>query len=313
MRKNILFTFLRFFVSFLFIYLILRKINFDEVGQVLKNVDLFSLSITFLFIFFINIPLALRFKYILEIYFKETLSLLLIWKLTMIGLFFNNFLPTSAGGDIVKIFYIVKDEKEKLLSGISILIDRYIGALTVMTMGTISVLFYYYEKISILILILMFLLIFFFYFFSKREIAFFFYKFLKKIFPPIINEKLLVFYNSINFYFVENKRKLYLAILISFITQILSIFSQYFLVYSILKKKISFYPFFIFIPLIWTSTLIPSIGGLGIREFSYIYLFSNFIGKDNAYALSLLVLLSIIFNSIIGGVIFLTFRVKKFH
>ncbi|MCM8806701.1 MAG: flippase-like domain-containing protein [Candidatus Omnitrophica bacterium] len=313
MRKNILFTFLKFFVSFLFIYLILRKINFDEVGQVLKNVDLFSLSITFLFIFFINIPLALRFKYILEIYFKETLSLLLIWKLTMIGLFFNNFLPTSAGGDIVKIFYIVKDEKEKLLSGISILIDRYIGALTVMTMGTISVLFYYYEKISILILILMFLLIFFFYFFSKREIAFFFYKFLKKIFPPIINEKLLVFYNSINFYFVENKRKLYLAILISFITQILSIFSQYFLVYSILKKKISFYPFFIFIPLIWTSTLIPSIGGLGIREFSYIYLFSNFIGKDNAYALSLLVLLSIIFNSIIGGVIFLTFRVKKFH
>ncbi|MCM8771736.1 MAG: flippase-like domain-containing protein [Candidatus Omnitrophica bacterium] len=313
MRKNILFTFLRFFVSFLFIYLILRKINFDEVGQVLKNVDLFSLSITFLFIFFINIPLALRFKYILEIYFKETLSLLLIWKLTMIGLFFNNFLPTSAGGDIVKIFYIVKDEKEKLLSGISILIDRYIGALTVMTMGTISVLFYYYEKISILILILMFLLIFFFYFFSKREIAFFFYKFLKKIFPPIINEKLLVFYNSINFYFVKNKRKLYLAILISFITQILSIFSQYFLVYSILKKKISFYPFFIFIPLIWTSTLIPSIGGLGIREFSYIYLFSNFIGKDNAYALSLLVLLSIIFNSIIGGVIFLTFRVKKFH
>ncbi|MCM8803843.1 MAG: flippase-like domain-containing protein, partial [Candidatus Omnitrophica bacterium] len=104
MKKNILFTSLRVFVSIFFIYLILRKINFKEIFEVIKNVDLFFLLSAYILILLINIPLALRFKYILEIYFKKPISNLFIFKLTMIGQFFNNFLPTSAGGDLVKIF-----------------------------------------------------------------------------------------------------------------------------------------------------------------------------------------------------------------
>ncbi|MCM8784702.1 MAG: flippase-like domain-containing protein [Candidatus Omnitrophica bacterium] len=313
MKKNIIFTFVRIFISVFFIYIILKNFNFKETLNIIKSANIFLLSFAYILIFFINILLALRFKYILEIYFKKKLSIFLIWKITMIGLFFNNFLPTSAGGDIVKIFYIVKDQQKKFLSGISILIDRYIGALSVMTMGTISILFYRGDgKIACyLILIFFSLLIFSFYFFSKRKFASFLYSRIKKIIPQFLDKKLLSLYNAINFYFTENKQNLKIAILLSFFLQILSIFSQYIIGLSIIKDNLNILIFFIFIPLIWTSTLIPSLGGLGIREYTYIFLFSDFIGKQNAYALSVLVLITVVLNSLIGGFIFLIFGIRQ--
>lgn len=313
MNKNTLFNTVRIFISVFFIYLIFRQINFLNVFEILKNVNFFLFLITFILIFSINFLLALRFKYILEIYFKEKLSFFLVWKLTMIGLFFNNFLPTSAGGDIVKIFYVVKGQEKKFLSGISILIDRYIGALSVMTLGAVSVSLYrgVEKKFSYLIFLFLFLLIFSYFFFSKRKMASFFYNPIKKIIPPYLNDKLLNLYNSIHFYFTENIKNFIMAILISFVLQILSIFCQYLLGISIVKINLDILPFFIFIPLIWTSTLIPSLGGLGVREFTYIFLFSNFIGKQNASALSVLVLTTVILNSLIGGFVFLTFETKN--
>jgi len=311
-KKNIIFSSIKVLISFLFIYLILKKVNFKEVFEVIKNANLSLLIFAYIIILLNNYFLALRFKYLLEIYFKKKLPNFFIFKLTMIGLFFNNFLPTSAGGDIVKIFYIVKDEEKKFLSGISVLIDRYIGALTVMIMGAISVFLYKgNNKMENLIFIFLFFLIFSFFFFSIRKIAQFFYSPFKKFIPENLNKKLLNLYDSIHFYFTENKKFFYISIFISFFLQIVSIFSQYLLGVSILKKRLEILPFFVYIPLIWVSTLIPSIGGLGIREFSYIFLFSNFIGNENAYALSILVLLGVILNGIIGGIIFLTFKKSK--
>jgi uncharacterized membrane protein YbhN (UPF0104 family) len=63
--------------------------------------------------------------------------------------------------------------------------------------------------------------------------------------------------------------------------------------------------FFIYIPLIWTATLVPSLGGLGIREFSYVYFFSSSMGKENAFGLSIVFLISVIIQSAIGAVILL--------
>jgi len=312
-KKNVIFTIVRILISVFFIYLILQKVNFKKISEIIKNANYLPLIFAFIIIFSINFLLALRFKYILEIYFKKKLSYFLIWKLTMIGLFFNNFLPTSAGGDIVKIFYIVKEQEKKFLSGISVLIDRYIGALSIMIMGTISVFFYkgIEKKFQYIIFVFLFFLIFAFFFFSKRKIASLFYSPIKKFIPEFLNRKLLNLYSSIYFYFTENSKNLKIAILISFILQILSIFSQYLIGVSIIKSNLNVLLFFVFIPLIWTSTLIPSLGGLGVREFTYIFLFSDFIGEQNAYALSILVLTTVVLNSLIGGFIFLTFETKR--
>ena len=54
--------------------------------------------------------------------------------------------------------------------------------------------------------------------------------------------------------------------------------------------------------------MIPSLGGLGVREFSYLYFFAAYIGRENAIALSLINLSLIMIQSLTGGIVFLLHR-----
>jgi len=308
-KKNLLVNLIKIFVSGIFLFLVIKKIDFSLLKETLKNSEIFILFFSFLFLIGVSVLLALRWYLILKIYLKEKNSLFYIWKLTMVGLFFNMLLPTSAGGDAVKIYYLVKEEEKKLLSGISVIIDRYIGSLTVITMGAVSLLFssindrriYYLIFSLFLFLLLLFL------FFSSREFARKFYNPLKKLLPVSLKTKLENLYSSFHYYF-SHKKNLGKAILISFLLQTVSILAQYVGCFAIIKKFLSISIFFIYIPLIWLATIIPSIGGLGIREFSYVYFFSPYMGKEKAFALSLIFLFSLIIQSFIGFFIFITLK-----
>ncbi|MCM8830447.1 MAG: flippase-like domain-containing protein, partial [Candidatus Omnitrophica bacterium] len=230
-----------------------------------------------------------------------------IWKLNMVGILFNNFLPTGAGGDIVKVFYLVRGEENKLILGSSVIIDRFIGALTVITMGVVAGLLTpdITVKVKCFLLFLIFFLFFVFMFFSHRPFADIFYLKVKKFIPGRLKGTLENIYSAFNRYFSATRYFLY-AILVSFFLQSISILNNYLMSISILWNQsgnVSISMFFIYIPLIWTATLVPSLGGLGIREFTYVYFFSPFIGKENAFALSIVFLLSVIIQSIIGAVI----------
>jgi len=101
---------------------------------------------------------------------------------------------------------------------------------------------------------------------------------------------------------------------ISFVLQSISIFTQYLMGLSLFHNSF-FSPnlkiFFIYVPIIWVATLIPSLGGLGIREFSYVFFFTPYFGKDKSFALSILVLFSVIIQSFIGAIIFFTLNTSK--
>jgi len=66
--------------------------------------------------------------------------------------------------------------------------------------------------------------------------------------------------------------------------------------------------FFIFIPIIWLSAMVPSLGGLGIREYGYLFFFKPYIGQEAAIAMALINLVLIFFQALLGGVIFLFLR-----
>jgi uncharacterized membrane protein YbhN (UPF0104 family) len=53
-----------------------------------------------------------------------------IFLLTLIGVFFNFFIPGGTGGDVVKIFYLLKETPgQRALALISVLVDRIVGLL----------------------------------------------------------------------------------------------------------------------------------------------------------------------------------------
>lgn len=66
------------------------------------------------------------------------------FKLEIIGIFFNFALPGGVGGDLVKGFYLVKDQSDKKVdAAISVLMDRIIGLYSMIIMALLALLFHF--------------------------------------------------------------------------------------------------------------------------------------------------------------------------
>ncbi len=62
---------------------------------------------------------------------------------------------------------------------------------------------------------------------------------------------------------------------------------------------------FLIMPIVTFISMIPSVGGLGVREGAMVTLFAPLVGKEIAFAASLLLLLGLLVISAIGGGIYL--------
>ena len=72
--------------------------------------------------------------------FKET------FKLSLVGLFFNFAMPGGVGGDLVKGYYLLKNQKNKKVeAAMSIFFDRFAGLYTMVIVGSLTLLFYIFN------------------------------------------------------------------------------------------------------------------------------------------------------------------------
>ncbi|MCK9266920.1 flippase-like domain-containing protein, partial [bacterium] len=229
MKKADLQIIIKILVSIIFLFLLFIKIDIQNSLKVLNNchkpLAFTALIITISTAFLLALRLFILIKKQIG---SEKVNYFNIFKLTMVGIFFNNFLPTGAGGDIAKAFFLVKEEQNKLLVGSSVLIDRFLGALTVIFMGTVSAWLtpelptkYKVFLLSILLLLFSFILL-----FTNRNIANFFKFLLKNRLPVNLKNKLQTIYLVFSSYFLA-KKSIALAILISIITQTISIIGNY--------------------------------------------------------------------------------------
>ncbi|MCL5674462.1 MAG: flippase-like domain-containing protein [Candidatus Omnitrophica bacterium] len=312
MKKNLLNIFIKIFISGLFLFIVFREINIHLLLNVLKHSSKPIIVFMFLLNVLLTFLLASRWHAILKVFDKKS-GYPYVWKLTMLGLFFNLFLPTGSGGDIARIYYLVKKKEEKLKLGISVFFDRFIGSCSVITMGVIAAVFFRKhipaQAVSAIIIIFIILLLGWL-IIIWNELA----KILGRYIPFKIRDKIITFYYYLRNYGMKWKNVLW-AILISFLVQGLSIVMQYFIVKAIVPHSvfmhISMNLFFIFVPLIWTLQIIPSIGGLGVREFSYFFFFTPYIGKEHAIALDVIVFFLTITQSLLGGIVFLIHKERS--
>lgn len=298
------------FISAVFLFLLFSRIDAGSSMEALKNSRLPFAVPALAILVMLLFPLALRLFLLLKINSTGGLKYLNILKLTAVGIFFNNFLPTGAGGDIAKAFFLVRGEEKKLLIGSSVLVDRFLGALTVISMGAFSAWINagIPAKHRFLLSALLFLLLSAIFFFTNKKAAFIFYSAFGRFMSPGLKIKLQVVYRTFYAYF-SLKRTILYALGISFLMQIIAIAANYLIGVSLAEgKPVGLSVFFTYIPLIWTATLIPSLGGLGVREFTYMYFFSGRMGEEQAVALSILVLLSIAVQSVIGGITLLCLK-----
>jgi uncharacterized membrane protein YbhN (UPF0104 family) len=75
---------------------------------------------------------AFRWNLLLRIQ-KISMSVLESWRLAMIGIFFNNFLPGSTGGDVIKIFYALRHAPDRKAQAVlSVIMDRILGLIAIL-------------------------------------------------------------------------------------------------------------------------------------------------------------------------------------
>jgi len=307
MNKNISIL-LRITISLSFLGLLvwLFRKDIPEIWGALKDVDAGFFLAAVLMNVLALVIVSFRLKMILSV---QGLRLTIVESsyLTFIGMFFNNFLPTSIGGDLVKAYYATKRSEKKLESFSAVFFDRFFGFLSIGLLAFLGLVFMNGRikdpKLvwgcavfagAVLIIFTLFL---------NKTLA-------KSLFSGLLNmpafrkgSKLHKLYNALNAY-KEHPTVVAKVIGISLLAQVVSVVSLYCVIRS-LSQEISFLNLLLITPLVSVASMMPSINGLGVREGAFVLFLSEFISKGSSFAVSILFLAIVLLTSFIGGVLYL--------
>ncbi|NPB09217.1 MAG: flippase-like domain-containing protein [Thermodesulfobacteria bacterium] len=127
MRKRLTF-FLKLAVSVGLLAYLFRQTDFHALWQTLRHVSLPPLFVAVFFMALFQLVSAWRWKVVAE-FLGFSRSYAYFLRIYLVGVYFNTFLPGLLGGDLVRVFYLVRDGCGKSAASFSILYDRGFGLL----------------------------------------------------------------------------------------------------------------------------------------------------------------------------------------
>ena len=300
-------SFLRVLVSLGFVGLLVYFVRDDipTILNTLKNVNrpLFFLAVAIFFSTVLILAKRLQLIFAAE---DVKISLGATCNLTFIGYFFNNFLPTSVGGDIVKAMCASRITGQPVKSVTSVLMDRIFGLFTFILIPSVSLFFVSEMNPKVRIVVYSFLAfsIFCFFLLFNRSLARRFH-FIEKLLNRIrLGTKVRRIYDGLH-NFRNHRGVIVRAMGLSILGQSVSLFVIYLMGVALGAPRESLPYFFLLIPVVHLISMLPSLNGLGIREVAYVYFLKNHIGTEKAAAVGILWLAILIFLSLIGGLIYL--------
>ncbi len=118
-----------------------RMIDFQALGNVVFEPR--NIAIGFFFLTFTVLCCSLRW-YLLSVAQGLSLSFSATYQLTMIGMFFNTFMPGAVGGDVIKAWYVAgREPKRKTKAIFTVILDRTIGLSVFFFYAAFTLLFYF--------------------------------------------------------------------------------------------------------------------------------------------------------------------------
>jgi uncharacterized protein (TIRG00374 family) len=245
---------------------------------------------------------------------ETTLKFTKIIQLTLVGMFFNFFIPGGVGGDIVKAIELSKSKttsRSKALS--TVMSDRIFGLYAMIALSTGFLALDYVKNPTDFILKIGFSSLF---IFLGMTIALLFLPFIFKWISGHLNnrnskilktvEKLI---NSLHFTFVtfRNKNIQLKSFLASAMSQLLAIYYLYNVVGALGVTPPSFLLFFSLCCFGFVASALPIMpGGVGVGQYAFYFLFSNIseeVGKASITAITTLQIFTLLY-ALVGGLIF---------
>ena len=286
---------LKLFVSLVILCLLFFTV---DVNTCLKTLSHINISLFFLLVLIYltgQVISAVKWKIIAQkLGFHNTLFNFI--KYYFKGMFYNSFLPTNVGGDIMKIAYLKKDcnqENSIEKAFVSVLADRISGVFVLVILAFAGILAVHNLNNMIkffvcLAFLLSLLSIFLILVFGKKNFK-----------HDIINK--IIGYNKL-FLYIDMFKILFLSLVFHILVIILHV-----LIGKALHLTINPFYYLILYPLSALAASLPvSLNGIGIKEASYMYLLAQVsILPSQALIFVLCWNLVILINSLIGAMFFI--------
>lgn len=307
MGKKVKQTLIKLAISGTLIGILLWKVDKKALVESFKLLDPKFLPLIF-GLFILNYVISsVRWKMLLIYKNSEEATVTYLTSLYFIGSFFNNFMPTTVGGDVYKVAKLGQRIRDNAGALSATFMERFTGMVALMIISYIGFVKTFDFWVSLLpetvssdsALVGLFKGFIIFGFWIGSLLGFFFLRlFSNKI--SLVGK----FYNSLIKY-VSRKRVVLYAFLTSFIVQLIAISTQ-FLVFKAIGVDLPVaYTLFVFPVIFLASFVIPSLNGIGVQDALYVEFFSA-VGIASSVSLSA----SIIYHlfrmsvSLIGGVLY---------
>lgn len=299
---------LRALVSAAVLALLLLTVNLRQLVDTLSQVAIGLLLLATAIFLISNMASVFKWRLIVRAQ-QDSASCYYLTTLFYIGLFFNNFLPSNVGGDVVKAYKLGQATGRPAEAAGSVVMDRASSTFALLFIAAVLAIFQLKllgTKVALLILLmLVFSLALIIFFASERaarvlgSVPFF------RINPFGLRRHFKDFYYSLHG-FKKQKPVLTAVMFVSLIYQSLNILTIYILALS-LGIDIPILYYFLFIPIVLAVAMMPiSLNGLGVREGAWVLLFGQ-VGVPAARALSMSVLSFLVITvvSLAGGFLYL--------
>ncbi len=335
--KKKLFLILRIVISFALIGYIFYRISAEhELSQLLQywaDMSYGWLAGSFFILFALLAIGSVRWGMLLAAR-GVRLSRSSVFMYYLVGMFFNNFLPSTVGGDVVKAYYLSRATGKGAVAFISVLLDRLMGMGGLCVVATAACLFggrtlwslpatrpYALPVFLIVGGVTIFLGLFFLLVFNDRVMNFF----LALARWGKIGEKIRQMHEALYLY-KEHPGVLVKTLLISTGIWVMIVTAAWLLALAFTSPlsplppgkfpPISILYFFLFLPPIAVIMSVPvSFAGIGTREMGFIIFFGALpgVGAPGALVISLTFYFLYLVASLIGGVIYIFKDTLGFH
>lgn len=313
--KRVLSIILRISISIVLLNFLFRQVERKAIFEAIRAANPRLLLLSFLIFGLVYIISLYRWEMLLKAVHVH-LSIKRIIISFCGGVFFNLFLPSTIGGDLVRSFDLASHTKKPKEIIATVLLDRLSGYAGLVIVAIFALIFGYkliQDKIVIFVvcaitIILIFIL-------SLIFNNFLFAKVNRLLHSPAGNRLMIAIKDTHQemYYFRHHKRIILSNLIYSILIQI-NLPLSFYIISLALGIKADIIYFFIFIPLIGAITFLPvSIGGLGLRDATTIYFFSKIgMAKDLAFAMSIMSFFFILIIGALGGLIYvLTLHIRR--
>lgn len=286
------------------LWYLFSKIDVARIWEVLRGARPEFLVYAFIIFFVVNLVLLARWFIFIKA-LGVTSPARDIARYYFIGLFGNLFLPSTIGGDILKIYGLCRNSSQKTKVVASVLLDRLSGFAAIVVVSVMAFILGYrflQEGVIVVPIIGMAVLAggFACVLFNEKL-----YSFCCGIFAklPKVQKALMGLHYDIAL-MKGKRREGFGAIAVSCLSQVIYAVCWYLIARS-LSQDVDLIYFLIFVPLTCVAASFPSIGGLGVREIGTVYLFGKIgMGSEIAAGISLVNFIFMVLIGLLGGLIY---------